>query len=258
MRRVVYSSLRVKMGPHVRMLLAMGDNGVRWYRQCGWPQSKVFPYAYFVEAPTKSSLHKQPKNDDTFEIIYVGQLIHRKGIDRLLHALAELGSPSWTLSLVGSGPMETTYRDLARTLGVDNRVCFLGARPNAEVLDLVSTSDLMVLPSRFDGWGAVVNEALMQGTPVVSSDACGASSLLKETWRGGVFPSDDLASLTRLLRDWIERGKKTEQSAETIREWSERITGKRAATYLLSILDHVFSGAERPLPPWEGTGIYDN
>jgi len=257
-RRVLYAFMRATMSHHVDFLLAMGDNGVRWYRRCGWPQRKVFPYAYFMERLSISRGEKRRENGTVFELIYVGQLIHQKGVDLLLRALGELHGLSWALTVVGGGPMEGAYIDLAQRLGVHSRVRFLGALPNLEVMELISASDLLVLPSRFDGWGAVANEALMRGTPVIISSVCGASSLLAEPWRGTTFPSDDLEGLTKQLSNWVERGKTTELLAERIRNWSECITGRAGASYLLRIIDHVYSNAERPLPPWESRGNYDN
>ena len=59
----------------------------------------------------------------------------------------------------------------------------------------IAAADLLALPSRWDGWGLVVNEALAVGVPVIASNACGASDLIRQDVNGYVFTSEDAASL---------------------------------------------------------------
>jgi glycosyltransferase involved in cell wall biosynthesis len=61
-----------------------------------------------------------------------------------------------------------------------------------------------VLPSRFDGWGAVVNEALMVGTPVICSDRCGASDVIENGRNGYVFEADNADALLQRLHCFFE------------------------------------------------------
>ena len=61
-----------------------------------------------------------------------------------------------------------------------------------------------MLPSRFDGWGAVVNEALMVGTPVICSDRCGASDLIENGRNGYVFEAGNARALRERLHSFFE------------------------------------------------------
>jgi glycosyltransferase involved in cell wall biosynthesis len=61
-----------------------------------------------------------------------------------------------------------------------------------------------VLPSRFDGWGAVVNEALMVGTPVICSNRCGASDVIENGRNGYVFEAGSARALRERLRQYCE------------------------------------------------------
>ncbi|MBI5100210.1 MAG: glycosyltransferase family 4 protein [Nitrospirae bacterium] len=250
-RRVLYNLDRIRYDRNVDFVLAMGRNGVRWFRECGWPQGRIFTSAYITELPRMENSDCCGRgSDNRFEIIFVGQLISRKGVDILLRALGRLDNKNWRLTVVGDGPQRSEYESIAQRIGVANSTQFLGALPNRQTLALIAGSDLLVLPSRFDGWGAVINEALMRGVPAICSDYCGASDLLMERWRGGVFPSEDPDTLGDALCRQLDGGRKTPEQSIRIRSWAECIEGPKAAAYFIGVLEHVYRGAVRPVPPW--------
>ena len=113
-------------------------------------------------------------------LIFVGQLIPRKRLDRLLRALAAVRSTDWVFRIIGDGSERRSLEKLALELNLLRRITFTGALDNGAVRNELANADLFVLPSRWDGWGAVVNEALMSGTPVICSSYCGAADLISE------------------------------------------------------------------------------
>jgi phosphatidylinositol alpha-1,6-mannosyltransferase len=151
---------------------------------------------------------------------------------------------------VGDGEGRSTWERLASRLQISDHVTFAGVLPNTEAKAILGRLDLFVLPSRFDGWGAVVNEALMQGVPVLCSDRCGARDLLSESWRGEVFKANSVDSLRDVLSTWIGCGKRTPELTERIKNWSRCIEGESLADYFAKVLGHVYSGAPRPMAPW--------
>src|SRR5205085_7709712 len=80
-------------------------------------------------------------------------------------------------------------------LGIAADVVFAGTSSSGEVQQSIAAASALVLPSRFDGWGLVINEALMAGVPVIVSNACGAAELVQDGVHGFVFSSGDSASL---------------------------------------------------------------
>lgn len=130
-------------------------------------------------------------------------MIKRKGVDFLLRALANLKHKNWQLHIVGDEIEATTgLKDLAGTLGIAERVVWNGMLPNSEATKIMQSLDLFVLPSRFDGWGAVVNEALESGTPCIVSESA-SSSCLCIGEMGDAFPRGNVKRLTQLLDKWI-------------------------------------------------------
>ena len=249
-RRLIYLSDAIRFRQTVNFILAMGMNGVHWYRTCGWPANRVFPYAYITEVPESSEPERDEKSPTQVEIVYVGQLIHRKGVDLLIRALDLLRDKEWHLTLVGDGAQRDEYLLLANSLGIKDRISFLGVQPNHAALRCIKKSDFVVIPSRFDGWGAVANEALMCGVPVVCSSNCGSSDLVQENWRGTIFRSKSLGNLRSALNNWISLGKRKSELSHKIRQWSHNIEGKAAANYIYSVINHVYQDRDHPLPPW--------
>ncbi len=241
----------VRLSRKIDFTLAIGSNGVRWHEMCGFPIAKIFPYAYFTEYPHQYP--DQPERSLTSrvtQLLFVGRCIHRKGVDILLSALAGVQHCDWHLSVIGDGFQLSALKKLAIRLGIQNHITFCGSLPNSEVMNIMYKSDLMVLPSRWDGWGAVINEALMRGLPVICSDACGAKDLLDGKVRGSVFKANSLDSLKTTLTDWLTRERDRSLERQTLHRWSSCITGDHAAKYILGVIDCVYKGSPRPQPPW--------
>jgi glycosyltransferase involved in cell wall biosynthesis len=262
-RLLLYKWDCARFGKRISFILCMGYNGVhggrQWYRRCGYADSKILPYGYFVDPPDESqagTANDAGANDaglnaqGTVQLMYLGQFILRKGVDILIEALGELKDLNWVLNVVGDGPCKSQYLESVQRLGMAERVKFLPNMANHLAMELVAESDLFVLPSRFDGWGVVVNEALLRGVPVVCSDRCGALDLLEESWRGETFPAGSVEGLRKVLHRRIAQGKRTPALTRRIREWSRCIEGDVAAEYLLAALKYTFEGGPRPVPPW--------
>jgi glycosyltransferase involved in cell wall biosynthesis len=135
------------------------------------------------------------RRDD--EILYVGQINLTKGVDVLLRAvriLADRGHPA-RLRLLGGTyyhrkrAEEARLRELATTLGLDDRVEFVGMRPPPEVAAAMRAAALVVLPSRAESFGSVLIEALACGTPVVAT-ACGGPEDIVVDAVGRIVPPE--------------------------------------------------------------------
>ncbi len=232
-------------------ILAMGKLGTSFYKAAGFPESKLFEFAYFVEQSKNEQLSLNTyTQSEPFRLLYVGQLIPRKGIDILFRALGLCSDVQWQLDIVGDGPQRASLHLLAQKLDIAEKVTFHGNQPNAEAVRFMRAADLLVLPSRWDGWGAVVNEALMVGTPVICSDKCGAASLLREPLLGVTFGAEDFHMLALEIRKRVIGGKLVTMVRGQIMNWANCLRGEQGADYLLQIIDDLFSNRSRPIPPW--------
>lgn len=138
--------------------------------------------------------------EDELLVLFAGRLEPEKGIETLLDAWqrADLGLTA-RLALAGTGPLE-------RTVALPERVRLLGYLARSDLPALYAAADLLVLPSVVtatfrEPWGLVVNEAMLQRTPVIASDAVGAAAggLVIDGVTGAVFPAADAGALARRL-----------------------------------------------------------
>src|SRR5690606_8206744 len=143
-----------------------------------------------------------------FRLGFVGQMIRRKRVDLLIEALAHSSSRrNCRLECVGTGVEESTLQTMAHEFLGPGAAEFRGAQPFDEVKRTIDSLDCLVLPSDFDGWGAVVSEALIRGVPVIASDACGAIAALIHSNAGQVFQAGNASSLSAAIDRQVAKGK---------------------------------------------------
>lgn len=121
-----------------------------------------------ARTPRAATLARFGVPDDMAVLLAAGRLSDQKAQDRIIRALPLL--PPCRLVLAGGGPNEDAYRALARELGVEARVHFLGFLARADVGDLLGAADVFVFPSVWETFGLAPVEAAMAGVPVVAAD----------------------------------------------------------------------------------------
>ena len=119
----------------------------------------------------------------------------------LLQAFAEAGPEGSILVFAGEGPQRPQLEAEAAKLGIQQRVKFLGFVNQSQLPALYSTADLLVLPSVYEPFAVVVNEAMCCGCPVIVSDQVGAArDLVAPVNPEFVFPAGDVQALANVLR----------------------------------------------------------
>ncbi len=224
-------------------ILAIGSPAERWLIDRGAKPDRTFPFAYFIDPPSAAQSGDRPATERR-KICFVGQLVPRKGIDLLLRAAAMLPEP-FEIEIIGRGEKEAELRALAHSL-IPGSVTFRGALPRDQIFNALTEADFLVLPSRFDGWGSVVVEALMVGTPVICSDTCGAADAVRASGGGFVFRSGNVESLAEALA-LAQRWQPSAQDRAKLARWARCFSGQAGAAYLLEILSEP---PAKPVAPW--------
>ena len=136
-------------------------------------------------------------------LLYVGRLVEDKGVQILLRALTDprLAAHRPRLRIVGNGTAETSLRILARELGLEGQVDFLGALPNERLPELYRGAEALIFPSLLgkrgeqEGMGLVPVEALACGCPVIASRLPAVSEVIQDGKTGLLFRPGDAAEL---------------------------------------------------------------
>lgn len=249
LKRLVYRWLFAKSRGHVEGVLAIGHRTPAWVIARGIPASLVFPFAYFLPDAVAPICRKKDRSAP-FRFTFVGRLIELKRVEMLIAALAAARLENVELEVVGSGPLEPELRRLSDEL-LPGRVVWTGRLPASQIANAMARADCLVLPSRHDGWGAVVSEALMAGTPVICSDACGSAGVVEASGSGGVFASDDVQGLRDLIRSVVKRGPLSDKDRSALAHWAHGLGSDAGARYLAAVLDYSAAGhGPRPPSPW--------
>lgn len=136
-------------------------------------------------------------------IVGAGRLVSEKGFARLIEAFAALPAGSASLAIVGDGPEMTALQRQCQALGVAARVDLVGYVAN--IRPWLDAARLFVLASDFEGYGAVVVEALGAGRPVVATDCTPATALLAAPGAGAVVPIDNATALAAAIATMLAK-----------------------------------------------------
>jgi glycosyltransferase involved in cell wall biosynthesis len=173
----------------------------------GYSKSKTFLSllsAHIDENEAGGGVGEGPgqRNDGQFRLLYVGELIPRKGVDLLIRAFAQLLDcvPRAVLTLVGKGTERESLENLAESLGCGSSIIFLGSIPYESVPGEMVKHDVFVLPTRLDVFGLVVPEAMACGLPVICSRYAGAANdLVKDN--GMIVDPENLDEMASAMRE---------------------------------------------------------
>jgi glycosyltransferase involved in cell wall biosynthesis len=165
--------------------------------ESGFPQNTLFPFGCFVP---RINISQHAAKSKHLRLIFVGALLKRKGLDIACKALQKINRDGVKaiLDVYGSG-------DPALFISkVSDSVSYKGVIEAGKAQTVIAQYDALLLPSRHDGWGVVVNEALLQGIPVIASDQVGAKCLVEASGAGIVFKNEDVNDLAAQLNQLIE------------------------------------------------------
>ncbi len=179
-------------------------------------------------------------------LLFVGRLAAVKRIDRLIRTFASLRDEleDAVLVLVGDGPdRDRLAREVADN-GIESKVIFAGHQEGQSLFAWYNLGSLFLLPSEFEPWGAVVNEALVAGMPVICSDRVGARELVNSQRSGEIVDVTDSAKFREVIRAWIDRvAPVAEAQSCTLRESLMTQGFDDAVSGFVSIVDELVGGA---------------
>jgi glycosyltransferase involved in cell wall biosynthesis len=182
-------------------IAAIGSFAEEDYR-ARFPEPRCFRIPYYCDLDPFFATPRQARHDGHVVFLFCGQMIIRKGIDLLLTAFQRLGGGA-RLLLVGS-EAELPHHLARLPASVRERIEYAGFHAPEDLPQFFARADVFVLPSRYDGWGVVVNQALGAGLPVICSDMVGAGhDLVEDEINGLRFPAGDASALAARMQRFL-------------------------------------------------------
>lgn len=214
-------------------LLPIGVHACHDFRRLGVRPDKMTTWGYFVEASQRPSPSPRPARSgaqDVLRILWVGRLLAFKRVDTLFKAVnACQGKFPIELTVAGDGPMRCRLERLAQRLfgGHPGTLSFQHSVPIEQVRALMQSHDVYVLTSNgYEGWGAVVSEAIEEGMTVFGTYEAGSCATILPDAQ--LFSAGDWRRLSRLLEAFHSNPQRFDNGGDFL--W----TAARAAERLLS------------------------
>jgi glycosyltransferase involved in cell wall biosynthesis len=222
---------------HVDLFLVNGESGARYLRSLGVEEGVIRTVPSTVDLEHFSKVPVTRFGPQAHRILYVGQIVERKGLREFLHALVCWARHhaerhvEWVLA--GAGPF---LAKLAATAVPTNlHIHFLGPVPYRDLPALYNDAGILALPSLADAWGMTVNEGLAAGLPVLGSlYAQAAEELIADGVNGWTFRPDRqeevISAIDRALHTSTQRLNKMRGQA---RQTACRLTPQRVASMMI-------------------------
>ena len=214
-------------------------------------QLRLIPYGIPLErfqgAPAESDLARARRRylrdlPPPF-LLFVGRLRYYKGLDTLIRALPSVAA---SLLVAGSGPMAEAWQALARSVGVAERIAWLGDVPDADLPTLYHLADLFVLPASHasEAFGLVQVEAMAAGLPVICTELGTGTSYVNVSGETGlVVPPRDPAALAAAINALLADPERRARMGQAGRRRARQEFG------LPRMVDRVLALYEEVLPP---------
>lgn len=223
---------------YIDKIFLMGDNYLSYYQF--WSKKwDVVPFMYCTEWKNRES---PITTNDKLRILYVGSLIRRKNVKLLLRAIQSLSKEEQEkleIGIIGNGKELENLKFITHSPTYCAQTQFYGVLPMEKVSQVMEQYDILCLPSLYDGWGAVINEALTLGLYALCTDRCGAKYLIEKSQFlcGKIFHSNNINDLQKALLDCLNNKEQIKNKIKERINWARNhIHGEIVAQYFINHL----------------------
>jgi glycosyltransferase involved in cell wall biosynthesis len=226
---------------HARFAVAISDFGrsqlMRLSRAERWPHIHVVRCG--VDPRVYAAPPERSSSDRRAAVLFVGRLLHGKGLSLLFEAIAELRRRELDVvaTIVGDGPAREEFQAVARRLGLSAHVRFLGSVGQDEIREHYADADIFCLPSFAEGIPVVAMEAMAMELPVVTTRIMGIPELVDDARDGLLTPPGRVDTLTEAIERLVRFPDERRRIGKAARRKVERdYDVSRSAERMLAVL----------------------
>lgn len=191
----------------ISMVFAPGKLNQRYFRTLGVPAERIrnlyYAVAPIAEAAPDRKIVSFAHGRKCF--LYIGSLYYLKGIDLLIRAWKKINNPKWCLVLCGYDFSDGKYQKMVHDSNLQDSVMFYGTCPADQIASIYHAANVFVFPTRYDGWGMVLQEAASTGLPLISTNMAGSSEeVITPRKNGFIVPADNMKKLAEAMDCYIK------------------------------------------------------
>ena len=206
-----------------------------------YPFTSLFARDIEKRIPTKNEKEEAKKKlgiKGKKIILTAGRFVEAKGHELLIRMSRDLSSDI-SIYILGDNPTDE-YKRLCKQYGVESKIHFPGFKKKEELAEYYKAADVFVLPSRFEPWGLVINEAMSLGLPVIASDVCNAADeMIEDGVSGYILPSDTVEGWAEKINALLEHDNLRHRMAEASLAVAKQYTLERMVDAHLDIFDKI-------------------
>lgn len=203
LKRVLFKKILFYPLKKTKAIIGIGSYAARIYRDIMSKPSYNLPYIIDIERYLK--IDRSNRNYNQVRFMYCGSLIHSKGVDLLATAFIKLREryDYIEMLLIGDGKLKENIKKIIPKPFISS-FRFFDFIPYNNLHEYYEMGDVFVFPTRYDGWGVVINEAMASGMPVITTYDCGASfDLILESYNGFLCPTNNLDCLINKMEFFL-------------------------------------------------------
>ena len=206
--------------------------------------ASIIAYPAADHLPLPASLSLAPNSESPLRILFVGNLIDRKGLHQLIAALTALSNNAWKLDIVGNTTVDPTYaatiRQQISAADLAHKITIHGSVSDQALTQKYQHSDLLIVPS-YEGFGIVYLEAMSFGLPVIASTAGAAHEIVSDGENGFLVDPKDIATLARQINTLIDdRARLSQMSQAARRRYDQHPTWHDTASQIREWLQETY------------------
>ncbi len=252
LRPLFYGIAGRLLARHITTIFAISPKAVKQFERAGFQAKNIYPFGYFIPTQQYQKDYKSRRSDTILRILFVGTLISRKGIDVVEKLAMHCEKNNIPIRLDIYGPGKPSY-----ILNSYSNINYHGTIDFGQSQRVIANYDLLLVPSKYDGWGVVVNEALLQGVPVLASSNVGAAALIAESGAGTIFDTNNMPTLINIIESLIKDRNILTEWALKAQNYAQKLSPDKAATYMMACIEASLHGTEKPSCPWYSMISYD-
>lgn len=244
-----YKRIQRLFSPYIKVFFPMGAKGVGVFAHYNWDRDRMFPFMYCPVNHFNIERVQEEKSHTQLKFLYVGRFYFKtKGVDVLMKACDNLKG-DWQLDMVGGYGKDKI--EVEKWIETHSKVNYLGRWDSTEVVNKMYGYDVVVVPSRYDGWNLLSNESIYAGVGAIVSNRAVSDEIIREGNTGLVVKGGSYKELVQAMQYAIDNRKIVEEWKLNALGFYPNISPETVGQYFMDVLKYAFyDNGTKPCCPW--------